>query len=345
MMNKIFNLRSNSGMTLFISVVVMSILLFISFAVINITLKATTFATSGRDSQYAFYAADSGIECALYWDSKLITGWNGPYPIYGSAFDPAVSGSPISCGGVSISTGPAASGTSTPTLIGGGGGVISETVWVEDSMPGGVSGGDPFNWVSSNPTPFSGTFANRSQSAPGTHQQYFYNAPAFPVSAGEYLFAYIYIDSLDPPSEVMLQWNSDGWDHRAYWGANNIPWGVEGTVSRRHMGPLPEFDQWVRLEVPASLVGLEGTSLNGMAFTLYGGHATWDKGGKSAIVGGGNLTSTFGFTLNQGNNPAGYCAIVTVTKNPGGSTYIKSRGYNSCDSSQRRVERGIEVTY
>ena len=60
----------NKGMTLFIAVTVMGILLFISFAVVNIALKGTIFASSGRDSQFAFYAADAGLECALYWDSK-----------------------------------------------------------------------------------------------------------------------------------------------------------------------------------------------------------------------------------------------------------------------------------
>jgi hypothetical protein len=78
----------NRGMTLFIAIVIMSVLLFISFAVVNITIKGTLFASSGRDSQYAFYAADSGIECALYWDSKFDP----------SKFDPSNSSpSPITC--------------------------------------------------------------------------------------------------------------------------------------------------------------------------------------------------------------------------------------------------------
>jgi hypothetical protein len=34
------------------------------------------------------------------------------------------------------------------------------------------------------------------------------------------------------------------------------------------------------LEVPASLVGLEGLTLNGMAFSLFDGKATWDRAGK-----------------------------------------------------------------
>ena len=37
----------------------------------------------------------------------------------------------------------------------------------------------------------------------------------------------------------------------------------------------------VRLDVPAAQVGLEGRTLNGMAFSLYGGRATWDYAGKA----------------------------------------------------------------
>jgi len=79
---------------------------------------------------------------------------------------------------------------------------------------------------------------------------------------------------------VMLQWNDGTWEHRVYWGANSIGFGTDGTTSRRSMGPLPAPGSWVRLEVPASQVGLEGHTLNGMAFTLYGGRATWDHAGK-----------------------------------------------------------------
>lgn len=157
-------------MTLFIAVVIMGILLFISFAVVNITIKSTLFASSGRDSQYAFYAADAGIECAIFWDS------GEP-----SKFATSTSGSPISCAGSSIVSGQSIAGTTTPTRIGGGG--------------------------SANPT------------------------------------------------------------------------------------------------------------------------------------------SIFGFTMNTGQNPVPHCAIVTVRKNPDGTTRIQSYGYNTCISGPRRVERGLEVTY
>jgi len=159
-----------------------------------------------------------------------------------------------------------------------------ETVWVEDAPPTGatVTGDEPWNWISANPAPFSGTLAHQSSIIGGEHQHYFYNATAtLTVNMGDKLIAYVYIDPSNLPSEVMLQWNDGTWEHRAYWGANSIAWGVNGTNSRRFMGPVPAAGQWLRLEVPASQVGLEGRTLNGMAFTLFGGRATWDHAGKS----------------------------------------------------------------
>jgi RHS repeat-associated protein len=68
---------------------------------------------------------------------------------------------------------------------------------------------------------------------------------------------------------------------------NLINDGVDGTNSRRYIGPLPSAGQWVKLEVPARLVGLEGQTINGAVFSLYDGRATWDRlGVRRAIVGG-----------------------------------------------------------
>ena len=159
------------------------------------------------------------------------------------------------------------------------------TIWVDDTLPAGAvpvgQGGDSWTFVSSNPAPFSGSTAHQSAIIAGLHQHYFTGAnPGFPISAGDILVAYVYIDPANVPSEIMLQWNAENYEHRAYWGANVISFGTDGTASRRFMGALPAAGQWVKLEVPASSVGLEGHTLNGLAFTLYGGRATWDASGK-----------------------------------------------------------------
>lgn len=166
-----------------------------------------------------------------------------------------------------------------------------ETVWVEDALPAGAStssGGinEPWNWVNSNPSQHSGVVAHQSPATAGLHQQYFQNATqTLTINPGEGLMAYVYLDPNNSPSEIMLQWHgyNSGWEHRAYWGMNNIPWGVDGTNSRRYMGTLPAAGGWVRLQVPASEVGLEGQTIHGLALTLYGGRATWDRIGKSTL--------------------------------------------------------------
>jgi hypothetical protein len=161
----------------------------------------------------------------------------------------------------------------------------SDLIWFDDSLPAGAvpgaDGGDIWNWIANNPTPFSGTNAHQSTISSNSHQHFFsYASASFPVNTGDVLFAYVYLDPTNSPSEVMLQWNDGSWEHRAYWGASLNTFGVEGTASRRAMGPLPPPARWARLDVPASSVGLEGSSLKGMAFTLFGGRATWDYVGK-----------------------------------------------------------------
>ncbi len=66
----IYNLEADRGFTLLIAVLISGVLLSIGLAIFNITIKELLLSSSGRDSQFAFYAADSGTECALYWDQK-----------------------------------------------------------------------------------------------------------------------------------------------------------------------------------------------------------------------------------------------------------------------------------
>src|SRR5215218_5575503 len=165
--------------------------------------------------------------------------------------------------------------------------VSDDVAWVDDEPPEGarVSGNELWKTVYADPTPFSGTRAHQSDARDGYHHHEFTGASApLSVNRGERLFAYVYLDPANVPEEVILAWNDgSSWEHRAYWGADKIVHvGKEGTESRRYMGPLPPAGEWVRLEVSASEVGLEDREVNGMAFPLYGGRATWDVAGKAA---------------------------------------------------------------
>src|SRR5438874_2331852 len=109
----------------------------------------------------------------------------------------------------------------------------NSVLWVDDALPAGAiagsDGGDAWNWVSSNPAPFIGTLASQSTADNGLHQHFFTMATGtLTVNTGEMLFAYIYLDPSHLPTEVMLQWNDGSWDHRAFWGANNISYGAIG---------------------------------------------------------------------------------------------------------------------
>ncbi|MGH9878630.1 MAG: hypothetical protein ACRD5H_13415, partial [Nitrososphaerales archaeon] len=140
--------------------------------------------------------------------------------------------------------------------------------WVEDSIPKGataIGDSDGWNWISSNPTPYSGALAHQSANLGGIHQHFFEGATeTIRVQPGQKLYAYVYLDPSSPPSMIVLQWKEgNSWDHRAYWGANLSPWGIDGTNSLRRIGNLPPSGQWVRLEVPANLVGLENKVIHG----------------------------------------------------------------------------------
>jgi|TARA_Y100000310_G_scaffold345866_1_gene471954 hypothetical protein len=62
--------KNKKGFTLLLAVLISSLLLAIGLAIFNITIKELLLASSGRESQFAFYSADTGTECALYWDLK-----------------------------------------------------------------------------------------------------------------------------------------------------------------------------------------------------------------------------------------------------------------------------------
>ena len=158
--------------------------------------------------------------------------------------------------------------------------------WLDGAVPDGAAmestGGDGWNWIAADPSPHSGPLSHQSNVASGLHQHSFTGATAtLEVNPGDSLFAWVYVDPAHPPTEIMLAWN-DGtsWEHRAYWGANKITFGTNGSPGRHRSGDLPPVGRWVQLRVSASAVGLEGARLSGMGFSLMDGRATWGAGGR-----------------------------------------------------------------
>lgn len=123
---------------------------------------------------------------------------------------------------------------------------------------------------------------HRSARADGMHQHYFEGAPTpLTPAEGDVLFAWVLVDREHPPQQVMLQFfAAGGWEHRAYWGANLIAFGTDGTASRLKVADeLPPPGVWTRLAVPAAALGLAGQAITGMAFTQFGGRSAFGAAG------------------------------------------------------------------
>jgi hypothetical protein len=163
----------------------------------------------------------------------------------------------------------------------------AEYVWIDDALPagakaisdGGVNG--KWNFVGKPDHPVFSGEKSIVRTSEGLGQLVFQEAnPGLRVGEGDVLFAHVYLDPAKPPKEVMLQWHSNTWRHRAYWGDNLIDWGKDNSPERHKVGALPEKGKWVRLEVDAAKVGLTpGTVITGWAFTQHGGTIHWDKAG------------------------------------------------------------------
>jgi len=76
-------IKKNRGFVLLFAVTLAALLLSITLGVANIALKEIQFGTSARDTTDAFFAADSGIEQALFNDKNPLS---YPTPAVGASF-------------------------------------------------------------------------------------------------------------------------------------------------------------------------------------------------------------------------------------------------------------------
>ncbi len=88
MANKIMKEKINQkAFTLLYASMVSGLLLAIGAAILDITVKQVSLSAAGRESQFAFYNADTGTECAiyLYRNSKSDICPAGLFPAAGDA--------------------------------------------------------------------------------------------------------------------------------------------------------------------------------------------------------------------------------------------------------------------
>ncbi|MCK5021640.1 MAG: pilus assembly PilX N-terminal domain-containing protein [Candidatus Pacebacteria bacterium] len=60
----------NNGFVSVLAILLANVFLILGLSVFNIASRELTLSSGARESLFAFYAADGGMECALYWDIK-----------------------------------------------------------------------------------------------------------------------------------------------------------------------------------------------------------------------------------------------------------------------------------
>jgi hypothetical protein len=121
------------GFALLIAVILSSVLVSVGLALLDISYKQVLLASTATQSQYAFYNADSALECALYWDQK------------NNAFDytSPLGASNIICGNIAVNgytvTTPSAGVKNTTFVIPCAGSGSAGTVTVQKNSTGETS--------------------------------------------------------------------------------------------------------------------------------------------------------------------------------------------------------------
>lgn len=69
--NKILSIRRKDGFAMLFTVLIISIIMSIAIGISNVTFKQNLLTSIAKDSLVAFYAADAGVECGLYYDFTI----------------------------------------------------------------------------------------------------------------------------------------------------------------------------------------------------------------------------------------------------------------------------------
>ncbi len=372
------------GFTLFYAVLVASLLLALGLAIFNITYKELILSSGARESAVAFYAADAGLECALFWDRKY-TGLSSPvFGFYGDSLASGLAGywrfeedtgdqAFDSSGHANTGT---LSGMDNSAWISGqiGGGLsfdgVDDYVEVDDSDGISLTGDMTITaWV--RPTDLVGYNGIVGKTVKGNPSPYdLYTVPEtgavrFSVGDGN--------ASQDIESGKGL--TAGVWQHvaairsgstgRLYVNGSQVASGSLGVSAVDDGGALrigSRDDQGTRMKGDIDDVriynrALSTTEIEAIAKQksniVFTDPVEPDSG---AVCVGTDIThpesgwetstsTTAATTSFDITFPSGRCASVDVFKNIS-TTTIVSRGYNTCDiTNPRRVERAIRAIY
>lgn len=94
--------NTNRGFTIFFAMLVASLSLAVGVAIYDLTSREIDLSSTATQSQFAIYAADTGTECALYWDAKAPVGQDGVPSAFGTSSASHWGASPLNCNGQDI---------------------------------------------------------------------------------------------------------------------------------------------------------------------------------------------------------------------------------------------------
>ena len=102
--------------------------------------------------------------------------------------------------------------------------------------------------------------------------------PPVPIRAGDVFITHVLVDPMRVPSQILIEMNDGNtWEHRAYWGVNKLnKSGHDAAPANLRLGDVPRPGEWVRLEIPAKAIGLDGRTIRELAFCTFGGGVRWD---------------------------------------------------------------------
>lgn len=94
------------GFTLLFAVLVSTLVVSIGASIISVAVRQTILSGTSRESQYAFYAANTVLECAFYWDIVGVASSSGAvFPADGQVAISSADAADVKCSGMSIVNG------------------------------------------------------------------------------------------------------------------------------------------------------------------------------------------------------------------------------------------------
>lgn len=73
--------NDKKGFVVIMVILLLSVILIVGLGVFDLIFREILISSAGRESQKAFYAADSGAECVQYWERSKVFSAGAPFSI------------------------------------------------------------------------------------------------------------------------------------------------------------------------------------------------------------------------------------------------------------------------